>query len=247
MAIKQLAQDLYIIRGLVNVYVLETADGLAVLDTGFPNSAPKILDGVRALGRRPDDVRHILLTHAHPDHIGSAAALKRETGATVWAHPIDAPIIEAGTGFRHVEASPGLRNRILTRLLLGLVTTVEPTKVDQFIEDGDSPPFLPDLIAIHAPGHCAGQIAFLLAAAWRRALYRRHLRKPVRPETPGRDRGHRPRTQESGEALQARLRDDLRYAWSPDHIWWRHDFPANLVRPVSDRRKVNRWFAYQRY
>ena len=160
MAIKQLIQDLHIIRGLVNVYVLETADGLVVLDTGFPNSASKILDGVRALGRRPDDVRHIVLTHAHPDHIGSAAALKRETGATVWAHPIDAPIIEAGTGFRHVEASPGLRNRILTPLLLGLVTSVEPTKVDQFIEDGDSPPFLPDLMAMHSPGHCAGQIAF---------------------------------------------------------------------------------------
>ena len=162
--IKQLSQDLYVIRGLVNVYVLETTDGLAVLDTGFPNSAPKILAGVRALGRQPSDVHHILLTHAHPDHIGSASALKRETGATVWAHPIDAPIIEAGMGFRHVEASPGLRNRILTRLLLGLVTTVEPTLVDQFIEDGDSPPFLPDLIAMHVPGHCAGQIAFL----WRR-------------------------------------------------------------------------------
>ena len=164
MTIKQLIQDLHIIRGLVNVYILETADGLAVLDTGFPNSVPKILDGVHALGRRPNDVRHIVLTHAHPDHIGSAAALKRETGATVWAHPIDAPIIEAGTGFRHVEAAPGLRNRILTRLLLGLVTVVEPTKVDQFIEDGDSPPFLPDLVAMHAPGHCAGQIAF----HWRR-------------------------------------------------------------------------------
>jgi glyoxylase-like metal-dependent hydrolase (beta-lactamase superfamily II) len=164
MTIKQLAQDLHIIRGLVNVYVLETADGLAVLDTGFPGSAPKILNGVRALGRRPDEVRHILLTHAHSDHIGSVAALKRETGATVWAHPIDAPIIEAGTGFRPVEASPGLRNRIVTRLLLGRVTSVEPTRVDRFIEDGDSPPFLPDLIAMHAPGHCAGQIAFL----WRR-------------------------------------------------------------------------------
>ena len=159
MAIKQLAQGLHIIRGLVNVYVLETDDGLAVLDTGFPNSTPKILNGVRALGHRPGDVRHILLTHAHPDHIGSVAALKRETGAMVWAHPVDAPIIEAGMGFRPVEASPGLRNRIVTRLLLGLVTTVEPTRVDRFIEEGDSPPFLPDLVAIHAPGHCAGQIA----------------------------------------------------------------------------------------
>ncbi len=160
MAIKQLVQDLHIIRGLVNVYILETADGLVLLDTGFPNSAAKILDGVRALGRRPDEVRHILLTHAHPDHVGSAAALKRETGATVWAHPIDAPIIEAGTGFRHAEATPGLSNRIIARLLLASLSPVEPTKVDQFIEDGDSPPFLPDLIAMHSPGHSAGQIAF---------------------------------------------------------------------------------------
>jgi glyoxylase-like metal-dependent hydrolase (beta-lactamase superfamily II) len=164
MAIKQLVQGLYIIRGLVNVYILETDDGLAVLDTGFPGSAPKILDGIRALGHLPSDIHHIVLTHAHPDHIGSAAALKCETGATVWAHPVDAPIVESGAGFRHIEASPGLRNRILTKLLYRLVTGVEPTKVDRFIEDGDSLPFLSDLIAMHLPGHCAGQIAFL----WRR-------------------------------------------------------------------------------
>ena len=164
MAIQQLTQDLFVIRGLVNIYVLETANGLAVLDTGFPNSAPKILDGVRKLGRQPGDIRHILLSHAHPDHIGSAAALQRETGATVWAHPIDAPIIEAGKGFRPAVASPGLRSKIVTWLLLRYVTAVEPTRIDQFIEDGDSLPFLPDLVAMHSPGHCAGQVAF----HWRR-------------------------------------------------------------------------------
>jgi glyoxylase-like metal-dependent hydrolase (beta-lactamase superfamily II) len=160
MAIKQIAQGLYIIRGPVNVYVLETADGLAVLDTGFPHTASKILDGVRALGYQSNDVHHILLTHAHPDHIGSAAALKRATGATVWAHPVDAPIIEAGKGFRHVEASPGLRNKIVGWLLVRLVPPIEPTRVDQFLEDGESLPFLSDLVAKHAPGHSAGQLAF---------------------------------------------------------------------------------------
>lgn len=164
MAIKRLAEDLHIIPGLVNVYVLESEDGLVVLDTGFPGAAPKILGGVRALGKKPGDVHHILLTHAHPDHIGSVAALQRETGATVWAHPVDAPIIEAGSGFRPAEASPGLRNKLVARLLKGRVMAVEPTKVDRFLEEGDRPPFLPDLTAIHAPGHCAGQIAFL----WKR-------------------------------------------------------------------------------
>lgn len=164
MPIEQVADDLHVIRGLVNVHILKTDDGLAVLDTGFPGSAPKIRDGVRAIGGTPADVRHIIVTHAHPDHIGSAAALKRETGAIVWAHPVDAPILEAGTGFRPIHASPGLVNRLLTRFVLGRITSVEPVHVDRLLEDGGCPSFLPDLQAIHAPGHCAGQIAFL----WRR-------------------------------------------------------------------------------
>ena len=162
MAVKQLTPDLFLIPGLVNVYLLETNDGLALLDTGFPGRAKTILAGLRTLGKAPGDVRHIILTHCHPDHIGSAAALKRATGATVWAHPIDAPLIEAGTtGRRPMVASPGLRNRILVMLLGGAVKQVEPVKVDRLLEDGERPSFAPDLVAIHAPGHCAGQIAFL--------------------------------------------------------------------------------------
>lgn len=159
MAIERLADGLHVIRGMVNIYVLETDDGLMVLDSGFPGKVSRILDGVRDLGRQPTDVRHILLSHAHPDHIGSAAALKRATRATVWAHPVDAPIIEAGTGFRPIHATPGLLNRVITSLLLGKIKSVEPTSVDRHVNDGDRLPFLPDLQVIHSPGHCAGQIA----------------------------------------------------------------------------------------
>lgn len=162
MAIERLTPDLHVIPGLVNVYVLETLDGLAVLDTGFPGRERKILDGVRAIGRQPNDVRHIILTHCHPDHIGSAAALQRETGAAVWAHPVDAPLIEAGiTGRRPMYASPGLRNRIMVKLLGGPVKQVEPVKVDRLLDEGDSPDFAPDLKTFHLPGHSAGQIGFL--------------------------------------------------------------------------------------
>jgi glyoxylase-like metal-dependent hydrolase (beta-lactamase superfamily II) len=162
MAIKQLADDLWLIPGLVNVYILQTTDGLAVLDTGFPGRAGKILDGVRALGKTAGDVKHIVLSHCHPDHIGSAAALKRETGATVWAHPLDAPMMEAGTTMRGgMCPSPGLRNKILSKLLAGKVAQVEPVKVDRLLDDGESPSFAPDMTAIHLPGHCHGQLAFL--------------------------------------------------------------------------------------
>ena len=160
MALEQLAADLHVRRGLVNVYFLETQDGLALLDTGFPGSAGKILEALTQLGKRPSDLRHILLTHAHPDHIGSAAAVKRATGATVWAHPVDAPIIASGKGFRDTNPCPGLRNRILYTLLRKRILEVEPTPVDKLLQDGDSLPFAPDLKVIHVPGHCAGQIAF---------------------------------------------------------------------------------------
>jgi glyoxylase-like metal-dependent hydrolase (beta-lactamase superfamily II) len=191
MAVKKLADDLWIIPGLVNVYILQTDDGLAIIDTGFPGRAKKILDAVQAIGKCPADVRHLILTHCHPDHIGSAAALKRETGATVWAHPLDAPMMEAGTTMRQpMCASPGLRNRILARLLAGRVATVEPVKVDRLLEDGHSPSFAPDLMAIHVPGHCHGQLAFL----WQRhggvlfpadaCVNRRGLTLPVGTEDP---------------------------------------------------------------
>lgn len=164
MSLDQLADDLHSIKGSVNCYLLKTEDGIAVLDTGFLGSAPKILDAARAIGGTTADIRHIVLTHAHPDHIGSAAALKRETGATVWAHPIDAPIMQAGTGFRPLHATPGLVNRLLTRFVLGRIKSVEPVHVDRMLEDGECPSFLPDLTVVHVPGHCAGQIAF----HWRR-------------------------------------------------------------------------------
>ena len=192
MTVKQLAENLWIIPGLVNVYILQTQDGLAILDTGFPGRTGKILDAVRKIGKTPGDVRHIVLTHCHPDHIGSAAALKRETGATVWAHRLDAPRMEAGTTMRQPMCpSPGLRNRIMASLLAGRVAQVEPTKVDRLLEDGESPSFAPDLVAIHVPGHCAGQLAFV----WQRhggvlfpadaCINRRGLKLAVGTEDPG--------------------------------------------------------------
>ena len=49
--------------GFVNAFLLETDNGLALIDTGIAGSAEKILDAVRAAGRAPADIRHILVTH----------------------------------------------------------------------------------------------------------------------------------------------------------------------------------------
>jgi glyoxylase-like metal-dependent hydrolase (beta-lactamase superfamily II) len=160
MVVTELIDGLYIIPGLVNVYLLNSPGGLTLVDAGFPRDTSKILKGITSIGRNPDDVRHILLTHAHPDHIGGAAALRKRTGAQVYAHSADAPIIETGGPFRPTRAAPGLRNKIVNALLNKLSKPVAPTHVDHLLQDGAAVPFDSDLVAIHIPGHCAGQVAF---------------------------------------------------------------------------------------
>jgi glyoxylase-like metal-dependent hydrolase (beta-lactamase superfamily II) len=66
------------------------------VDAGFPDKASLVFDAIRQLGRSTRDLRHLIFTHGHPDHIGSAAAIVRETGATTYMHALDALLAETG-------------------------------------------------------------------------------------------------------------------------------------------------------
>ena len=105
----QVAEGLHILPvGPVNTYLLETAGGCILIDTGLPGSADKIVTGIRQAGRDVADIRHLILTHAHPDHIGSFAALKKRTQAEVYMHPADAVIATSGKGVPPYEGRTGV-------------------------------------------------------------------------------------------------------------------------------------------
>lgn len=158
----QIVQGLYAIPlGPVNTFLLASSDSCTLIDSGLPGSANKVLQALGELGKQPTDVRHILLTHAHPDHIGSFAALKKATGADAYMHPLDAEIATSGQGFRPMKAAPGLRTGIMFRLFVRPVASVEAASIEHRIEDGEQLAIAGGLRAIHVPGHCAGQLAFL--------------------------------------------------------------------------------------
>ncbi|MDX1518415.1 MAG: MBL fold metallo-hydrolase, partial [Woeseiaceae bacterium] len=69
----------------LSAILVDTGDGLVLIDGGLPQSAPLINTNIRALGFRPQDVAFILVSHVHFDHVGGIAALQRLSGARVLA------------------------------------------------------------------------------------------------------------------------------------------------------------------
>jgi glyoxylase-like metal-dependent hydrolase (beta-lactamase superfamily II) len=148
--------------GLVNSVLLEGDDGeLVLVDAGFPDHETAIFDALQKLGRRPEDLSHLVFTHAHPDHIGSAAAIVERTGAKTWMHPADAPIAESGGPFRPMKPSPRLVQRIGFRVFWRPNEPIASVRIDQHINDGETLPLAGGLDVIHTPGHSAGHVSLM--------------------------------------------------------------------------------------
>jgi len=141
--------------GAVNAFLAETPDGLVAVDAGSPGDGARVADAARALGR---EVAAVVVTHHHPDHAGGLAELLALTGAEAWMHPLDAAEVRAGNGFRPYRVTSGLVNLVVERLMIRPVSPViPPAEVAHEVTDGDEVPG--GLVAVHAQGHSAGQIA----------------------------------------------------------------------------------------
>ena len=87
MRIHQLKIDFCVteqVNRFVYVYLLE-AGSLYLIDSGVFGSEKQIIDSIHAIGRDASELKGIFLTHAHPDHIGSAAWFQEHTGCSVYA------------------------------------------------------------------------------------------------------------------------------------------------------------------
>lgn len=143
-----------------NAYLLVTDDGMILVDAGMPLFAPVILDYMDQIGR--DDLNLIYITHAHLDHYGSSAELRRDTGAPIAIHEADAESMSMG----RTQLGQVRNLRWLSKTTLPWIEpllTVEPTEPDVILQDGDR---LDDYgvpaEVVYTPGHTPGSSVLLV-------------------------------------------------------------------------------------
>jgi glyoxylase-like metal-dependent hydrolase (beta-lactamase superfamily II) len=151
--------------GDMHVFLIVLPDAVTLIDAGFPGTWTLIHEALRALGRRPEEVHDILLTHSHPDHAAGLAEIERATGAKAWMHAADAEMVRQGRAFREIKAAPGLRNWwFVNRVVKNSPKTYEPAPVDHNVRPGETLPVAGGIKALGTPGHSAGHVAYLWPA-----------------------------------------------------------------------------------
>ena len=89
----RVAPRVYYVGNLwVGVYLIDTEEGLVLLDTAVFETAYLVLESIRKLGFDPYQIRHILISHFHFDHTGGVEVLRQHTGAEVWMSRVDADL-----------------------------------------------------------------------------------------------------------------------------------------------------------
>lgn len=155
-----IAPGVYRLRGLIvgNVYLISDPAGVTLIDASIAPSGQRILDQVRAVGRRVGDVRRVLVTHAHPDHVGALPLIQRETGAEVWISALERPILEGRVA---IPTPPPEKLSPLVRRLTPAPTTLPFVPAARELHDGEVlPEVMEGLHVVATPGHAMGHIAF---------------------------------------------------------------------------------------
>jgi metallo-beta-lactamase class B len=145
----RIAGNLYFVgTSGVGVFLITTPDGHILLDSGFEASVPMIADGVRRLGFRLEDIEILLTSHAHSDHVGGHAWVRRLTGARILVSAEDARMISAGGrgDFAYGDSLP-----------------YPPAEADGIVADGDRVELGGVTLVAHlTPGHTQGSITWTM-------------------------------------------------------------------------------------
>lgn len=151
----QITPNLYSVTRGANIFLLKTGENeLALIDAGIPGARNLVLNAVSALGYQPSIVKHILITHADVDHVGSLHGLAVTTGARIYASAASVPYIESATSPPHVPPPMSWFGRGLQ------MVAQKKVQVDQTVQDGDLLDIGGGIRVIAAPGHTEDNVCY---------------------------------------------------------------------------------------
>jgi glyoxylase-like metal-dependent hydrolase (beta-lactamase superfamily II) len=131
---------------------LLTGERICLIDTGVSSTSLLLQCYLKEIGRSPNEISLVLLTHAHPDHIGGCKAIQRVSSASFYAHPADKPWIENVEKQYQERPIPNF-----FELVGGSVVVDRELKVDDMVswDKGKT------IRVLETPGHSPGSISFL--------------------------------------------------------------------------------------
>ncbi|HEX8600926.1 MAG TPA: MBL fold metallo-hydrolase [Chloroflexia bacterium] len=157
---REIIPGIYTFTGLIvgRVYAIEDPDGLTLVDASVKVAAARIIDQLRKAGREPHDVKRILVTHAHPDHVGGLPELQRLTGAEIICSELERPVTEGKVAIGMI--SP-YKEILESRRIKPPNTVLPGTPVDRAVNEGDVlHEVLGGLHVLLTPGHALGHITY---------------------------------------------------------------------------------------
>src|SRR5438094_4861362 len=148
---------------IVPYLVEEGPNDLTLIDTCFSSELPKLKSYIANAGYDLKNIKRIILTHVHIDHIQAANELKRISGAKLYAHWIEARYLASNP---HYQGPPNHETvqKLLEKFGAKMEDiakkfgqfNVDPIIVDEQLQDGD---MIRSLQVIHTPGHTPGHIS----------------------------------------------------------------------------------------
>jgi len=140
-------------------YLITTPAGNILINTGLAASAAQIKKNIKTVGFQFTDIKILLTTQAHFDHMGAMAAIKKATGAKLMVDEKEASVLEDGGRSDYA--------------LGGNASTFAPVKPDRLLRDGDTIHLgNMQLVMLHHPGHTKGSCSFLFTVKDDRQSYR---------------------------------------------------------------------------
>jgi len=146
---------------IVAAYLVDTDEGVTVIDAGLPGHWRDLLAELTSMGRTVGDVRGLVLTHGDSDHIGFAERLRRDHGVPVFVHTDDAERARTGDkphtamGPKRLGPTVGFFAYALRKAAWRTTYLTEVTEV----KDGEVLPLPGSPVVVGMPGHSPGSIA----------------------------------------------------------------------------------------